>query len=186
MDGKIKKTTKRDLEELEKLKLQMIEVRKGNNSARVKNKQKEIDRFKFRANIFNDSEKVEYIKGLMEIAFHAKSDIVQDINVAEVQYKSILKIDKENPEANYRYAFIKYQKRCWIEAINYFQKAQEIHRKGVLNFPLTEDQYIKSKLFIGYCAAQLAKEAIKEAATLEEGILNMEVKGISIEDLLPN
>lgn len=186
MDGKIKKTTKRDLEELEKLKLQFVEIKKGNNSARVENKQKAIDRFKFRANIFNDSEKVEYIRELIENAFHAKSDIVQDINVAEVQYQSILKIDKENPEANYRYAFIKYQKKCWIEAINYFQKAQEIHRRGVLNFPLTEDQYIKSKLFIGYCAAQLAKEAIKEAATLEEGILNMEVKGISIEDLLDN
>lgn len=186
MDIKIKRPTKRDLEGLEKLKLQLVEARKGNNIVRVENKQKAIDRLKFKANIFNDNEKVEYIRGLMENAFHVKSDIVQDINVAEVQYKSILKIDKKNPEANYRYAFIKYQKRCWIEAINYFQKAQEIHRRGVLNFPLTEDQYIKSKLFIGYCAAQLAKEAIKEAATLKDGILNMEVKGISIEDLLDN
>lgn len=182
----IRRPIKRDFEILEKLELQLVEARKGNNSVHVENKQKEINKLKYEANIFNEEEKFEYIRELMENAFHAKSDIVQDRDVAEKQYHNILKIDKENPEAYYRHAFLKYEKKEWLKAINDFQNAREIHKKGKFKFPLSDDQYIKAKLFIGYCAAQLARETIKEADDFERDILNMEVKGISIEELLEN
>lgn len=181
-----RKPSKRDLESLERLELQLAEDRKGNNSVRVENTKKKINKLKYEANIFNEDEKVEYIGYLMENAFLAKSDIIQDRNVAENQYLNIIKMDKENPEAYYRHAFLQYKKKEWLKAINDFHHAREIHKRGESNFPLTEDQYIKAKLFIGYCAAQLAREAIKEAAEFEHGVLIMEVEGISIEDLLDN
>lgn len=181
-----RKPSKRDLELLERLELQLEEDRKGNNNIRVENTERRIDKLKYEVNIFNEEEKFKYIGELMENAFHAKSNIVQDRNVAENQYLTIIKMDKENPEAYYRHAFLQYKKMEWLKAINDFQHAREIHKRGESNFPLTEDQYIKAKLFIGYCAAQLARETIKEAAEFEPGVLNMEVEGISIEDLLDN
>lgn len=180
----IKRPIKRDFESLERLEIQLIEDRKTNNLVRIENTKKKINKLKYEANILNEDEKVEYIGYLMENAFLAKSDIVQDRDVAEKQYNYILKYDKQNPEAYYRHAFLKYKKNSWIEAINDFHHAREMHKRGESNFPLTEAQYIKAKLFIGYCAAQLAREAIKEAVEFEHSVLNMEVEGISIEDLL--
>ena len=51
---------------------------------------------------------------------------------------------------------------------------------------MSEDQIIKAKLYIGYCAAQIAKEALNEANTLNKESLALPVEGISIEKLLDN
>ena len=147
-----------------------------------------INRLKYTSNIFNEKEKTSYIKEMMSHAFHIKSDVYQDRYIAETQYKKILEIDRENPEAAYRYAFLQYDKNNWLIAITYFQdaiKAQANPRRNI-NFPLSEDQIIKAKLYIGYCAAQIAKEALNEANTLNKESLALPVEGISIEKLLEN
>ena len=106
MDLKLKRPMNRDLEMLEKLNHQLEEARKINNNARAENKQKENKKLKYEANIFNEDEMIEYIGELMENAFHAKTDIYQDRQSAEVAYKTILWLDRHNPEAAYRYGFL--------------------------------------------------------------------------------
>ena len=125
---------------------------------------------------------------MMSHAFHIKSDVYQDRYNAEIQYKSILGIDKDNPEASYRYAFLQYDKNNWLLAITHFQDAiqAQTNPRGNINFPLSEDQIIKAKLYIGYCAAQIAKEALNEANRLNKESLALPVEGISIEKLLGN
>ena len=55
-----------------------------------------------------------------------------------------------------------------------------------MNYPLSKDQIIKAQLYIGYCAAQLAKDTLNEANTLNKESLELPVEGISIEQLLNN
>ena len=158
------------------------------NIGRVSNVEEKINKLKYTSDIFNEKEKTSYIKELMSHAFHVKSDVYQDRYIAETQYKNILKLDRENPEASYRYAFLQYDKNNWLIAITHFQnaiKAQTNPRRNI-NFPLSEDQIIKAKLYIGYCAAQIAKEALNEANTLNKESLALPVEGISIEKLLDN
>ena len=183
------RSTQRDLEKLEQLELQLIEEKKNEiNIGRVSNMEERINRLKYTFDIFNEKEKTSYIKELMSHAFHIKSDVYQDRNVAETQYKNILKLNRDNPEAAYRYAFLQYDKNKWLVAITHFQhaiKSQTYPRRNI-NFPLSEDQIIKAKLYIGYCAAQIAKEALNEANTLNKESLALPVEGISIEKLLDN
>ena len=155
---------------------------------RIGNVEEKINRLKYTSDIFNEQEKTSYIKELMSHAFHVKSDVYQDRNIAETQYKNILELDRENPEASYRYAFLQYDKNNWLIAITHFQDAiqAQTYPRGNINFPLSEDQIIKAKLYIGYCAAQIAKEALNEANRLNKESLALPVEGISIEKLLDN
>ena len=183
------RSTQRDLEKLEQLELQLMEEMKNEiNIGRVSNVEEEINRLKYTSDIFNEKEKTSYIKELMSHAFHIKSDVYQDRNIAETQYKNILKLDRDNPEAAYRYAFLQYDKNKWLMAITHFQNAiqAQTYPRGNINFPLSEDQIIKAKLYIGYCAAQIAKEALNEANRLNKESLALPVEGISIEKLLDN
>ena len=180
---------KKGLEQLEQLELQLTEeMKKENNEIRTSNVEKKINRLKYISDIFNEQEKTSYIKEMMSHAFHIKSDVYQDRNVAVTQYKSILELDRENPEASYRYAFLQYDKNKWLLAITHFQDAiqAQTYPRGNINFPLSEDQIIKAKLYIGYCAAQIAKEALNEANRLNKDSLALPVEGISIEKLLGN
>ncbi|MFJ8065008.1 hypothetical protein ACIQYS_10295 [Psychrobacillus sp. NPDC096426] len=169
---------------LEKLKLDLKEAVKNENKHRISNLEKQINKMKFNLDLFNEEEKVIYIGELMKNAFHVKTDEYQDRRVAENEYEAILRLDKNNPEAAYRFAYLQYNKSNWLKAINYFQKAVETHGHRKANFPLTEDQVIKGKLYIGYCAAQLAKETLNEANGLNEESLDLPVEGISVEQLL--
>ena len=183
------RSTQRDLEKLEQLELQLMEEMKNEiNIGRVSNVEEKINRLKYTFDIFNEKEKTSYIKELMSHAFHIKSDVYQDRNIAETQYKNILKLDRDNPEAAYRYAFLQYDKNKWLMAITHFQNAikSQTYPRGNINFPLSEDQIIKAKLYIGYCAAQIAKEALNEANRLNKESLALPVEGISIEKLLDN
>ena len=45
---------------------------------------------------------------------------------------------------------------------------------------------IKARLYVGFCAAKLAKEALNEANNIEEESLQLPVEGIPIETLLNN
>ena len=181
--------TKREIELLEQLELRLTEEKKGeNNIGRISSVEEKINKLKYTSDIFNEKEKISYIKEMMSNAFHMKSDVYQDRHIAETQYKNILEIDRENPEAFYRYAYLQYDKRNWLEAIIYFQnaiKAQTNPQRNI-NFPLSEDQIIKAQLYIGYCAAQLAKDTLNEANTLNKESLALPVEGISIEQLLNN
>ena len=180
------RSTQRDLEKLEQLELQLMEEKKNEiNIGRVSNVEESINKLKYTLDIFNEKEKTSYIKELMSHAFHVKTDVYQDRNIAEKQYKKILKLNKDNPEAAYRFAFLQYDKSKWLMAINYFEHAIEIKDvQGKIKFPLSEDQVIKEKLYIGYCAAQIAKETLNEANRLNKESLALPVEGISIEKLL--
>lgn len=169
---------------LEKLKHDLKEAIKAENNSRISNLEKQIKKMKYTLDIFSEDERVNYIGELMENAFHTKTDIYQDRQSAEKEYEAILRLDKNNPEAAYRFAFLQYNKQEWLPAINYFQKAVETYSRHISNFPLTEDQVIKARLYIGYCAAQLAKETLNEARKLSEEALYLPVEGVSIEHLL--
>ena len=56
--------------------------------------EEKIYKLKYTSDIFNEKEKTSYIKELMSNAFHMKSDVYQDRYTAEIQYKSILEMDK--------------------------------------------------------------------------------------------
>lgn len=181
--------TKKDIELLEQLEHRLVEeMKRDNNIGRVSSLEEEINKLKYISDMFNEKEKTSYIKEMMSHAFHMKSDVYQDRSIAVAQYKNILKIDRENPEAFYRYAFLQYDKKNWLEAIIHFQKAikAQTNSKRNIKFPLSVDQLIKAQLYIGYCAAQLAKDTLIEANTLNKKSLALPVEGISIEQLLNN
>ncbi|WP_155966724.1 hypothetical protein [Paenisporosarcina sp. TG-14] len=71
-------------------------------------------RLKVKLNMVSDEEKVGFIEELMENALYAKTGEYRDSNAATYVYKNILQIDRDNPEAHYRYAYLEYDNRQWL------------------------------------------------------------------------
>lgn len=143
----------------------------------------ELMNLKIKLNLASDEEKDDYIGELMETALYAKTGKTRDPQAALYAYSQIIQLDRKNPEANYRYAFLHYTNHHWLKAIEHFQRALDNQRRDESNFPLAQDQVIKARLFIGYCAAQISKEALQEAKELDTGIFDLPAEGISIQDL---
>jgi len=171
---------------MSEMELQLMEMKDTKDSvARHKKAQvrKNLMKLKISFDMVGSEEKAAYIGELMEYAFYEKTGEYRNATAATDAYKSILQLDHQNPEAHYRYAYLHYAKRSWLKAIEHFQQALKVPKKDESNFPLAEDQVIKAKLFIGYCAAQIAKESLKEANALNHEAFNLVYEGISIEDL---
>lgn len=144
--------------------------------------QNELMNLKIKLNLVTDGEKDDHIGELMETALYTKGNS-RDPQSALYAYRQIIQLERDNPEAHYRYAFLHYKNRQWVKAIQYFQKALDNQRRDDSNFPLAQDQVIKARLFIGYCAAQISKEALQDAKELDTGIFDLPAEGISIQDL---
>ncbi|WP_019415983.1 tetratricopeptide repeat protein [Paenisporosarcina sp. TG20] len=181
-----KNSSKVSLERVNELETKLKEVGETSNrftDLQVKNIQDELMNLKFKLNMLSEDEKEDYIGELMEYALYAKTGEYRDSNVAKYEYENILKLDRYNPEAHYRYAFLHYADSRWLIAIIYFQRALDINRKTNSNFPLAQDQLIKSRLFIGYCASQISKEAHQVAKELDPSVFDLDYEGISILQL---
>jgi len=144
--------------------------------------QNELMILKIKLNLVSDEVKDDHIGELMETALYMKGNS-RNPRAALDAYSQIIQLDRVNSEAHYRYAFLHYTNRQWLKAIQYFQKALDNQRRDESNFPLAQDQVIKARLFIGYCAAQISKEALQEAKELDTGIFDLPAEGISIQDL---
>ncbi|WP_019413132.1 tetratricopeptide repeat protein [Paenisporosarcina sp. TG20] len=138
---------------------------------------------KIKLDTASDKEKDDYIGEIMETALYAKTGKSRNPQAALDTYSQIIQLDRENPDAYYRYAFLHYSNRHWLKAIDYFQRALDNQSRDKSNLPLAQDQVIKARLFIGYCAAQIAKKALQEANELDTGIFDLPAEGISIQDL---
>jgi hypothetical protein len=181
-----KNPSKSSLGRVSELELKLKELKETPNSSsdqKEKQLRNELMSLKIKLNMVSDEEKGSFIGELMENAFYAKTGEYRDSKAATYVYQNILQIDRDNPEAHYRYAYLQYDKKHWLKTIEHFQLAIDIHRKNTSNFPLTEDQLIKAKLFIGYSAAQISKEALKEAKGLDANAFALDYEGISIEEL---
>jgi hypothetical protein len=181
-----KNPSQSSLERVSELELELKELKETPNSSsdqKAKNLRNELISLKIKLNMVSDEEKFFFIGDLMENALYVKTGEYRDSNAATYVYKNILQIDRDNPEAHYRYAYLQYDKKHWLKTIEHFQLAIDINRKNTSNFPLGEDQIIKAKLFIGYSAAQIYKEARKEANGLDANAFALSYEGISIEEL---
>lgn len=181
-----KNSSQSSLERVNELELKLKEMKETPNSSTDQNEKQlrnELMSLKIKLKMLSDEEKVCFIGDLMENAFYVKTGEYRDSNAATTVYQKILQIDRDNPEAHYRYAYLQYDKKQWLKTIEHFQLAIDIHRKNTSNFPLAEDQIIKAKLFIGYSAAQISKEALKEAKGLDANAFALSFEGISIQEL---
>jgi len=149
-------------------------------TARIADLSRQMIRLKKVMGILTEEEQDQLVRSMMHYAFHMKTGEFKDRSAAKSTFEQVLKIDSRNAEANYRYAFLHYEDRNWIKAINYFDKA--LHDDDSA-FPLWDDQLIKAHLFIGYCSIELAKESMKVADSLSEVSEVASTKGISVEDL---
>ncbi|MHC8515885.1 tetratricopeptide repeat protein [Sporosarcina sp. ITBMC105] len=131
--------------------------------------------------ISNPDRQFDCIGIMIEHAYYMKME-QKDRHVAKKTFQQILRLDRYNPEANYRYAFLHYEEDDWIKAIQYFQAAL---LENDSNFPLSSDQVMKANLFISYCAMMIVKESIHTVNELKSDEL-METEGISIEELSDN
>lgn len=172
------------MNDLEQNIIELIELPRDTVTIRkIRTMSKELLELKIKSGAASNEEKVAYIGEQMEIAFYEKTGETRDSIAAEYAYKRILGLDGQNPEAHYRYAYLLYAKKQWLNAIEHFQKAIHVNKRDESNFPLADDQIIKAKLFIGYCAAQIAKESLKEANKLSSEAFDLAYEGISIRDL---
>lgn len=174
------------LGKVHELEFKLKELKETHNSSsdqKAKQLRNELMSLKIKLNMVSDEEKGSFIGELMENAFYAKTGEYRDSKAATYVYQNILQIDRDNPEAHYRYAYLQYDKKQWLKTIEHFQLAIDIDRKNTSNFPLAEDQIIKAKLFIGYSAAQISKEALKEAKGLDASAFALDYEGISIQEL---
>ncbi|MEK3934325.1 hypothetical protein MKY41_03320 [Sporosarcina sp. FSL W7-1349] len=120
----------------------------------------------------------ECIGVMMEHAYYMKTE-QKDRHVAKRTFEQILQLDRHNPEANYRYAFLHYEDEEWVAAIRYF-KASLFDNSS--DFPLAQDQIVKANLFISYCAMMLTKESMRAAEGLKTDDL-LVTEGVSIDEL---
>lgn len=163
--------------------MDMKETKNGGLRYKESQVRKNLMKLKFSFDMVSPEEKDAYIEELMEYAFYEKTGEYRDATAASHVYREILQIDRQNPEAHYRYAYLHYAKRDWLKAIEHFRRALDVSKRDQSNFPLAEDQVIKAKLFIGYCAAQIAKESLNEAKALSTEAFNLAYEGISIQEL---
>ncbi len=171
---------------MSEMELQLMEMKDKKNIVTRQEKsrvRRNLMKLKIRFDMVSNEEKDAYIEELMEYAFYEKTGKYRDSTAASNAYEYILHLDHQNPEAHYRYAYLHYSKRDWLKAIEHFQRALNVPKKQDSNFPLAEDQVIKAKLFIGYCAAQIAKDSLREANALNQEAFNLAYEGISIEEL---
>lgn len=131
--------------------------------------------------IDNPDKRYECIGVMLEHAYYMKTDL-KDRAVAKRTFADILKVDRSNAEANYRYAFLYYEDRDWIKAIEFF-RASLVDKSS--DFPLADDQVVKANLFISYCATMLVRESMRAADSLMNDEL-LETEGISIDELSEN
>ena len=174
------------LEKVHELEFKLKELKETHNSSSDQNAKQlrnELMSLKIKLNMVSVEEKGSFIGELMENAFYAKTGEYRDSKAATDVYKNIFQMDRDNPEAHYRYAYLQYDRKHWLKTIEHFQLAIDIDRKNTSNFPLAEDQIIKAKLFIGYSAAQISKEALKEAKGLDASAFALMYEGISIQEL---
>ncbi|MHA6260029.1 tetratricopeptide repeat protein [Sporosarcina sp. CAU 1771] len=117
-------------------------------TARIADLSRKMVRIKKVMGILTQEEQDQLVRSMMAYAFHMKTGEHKDRYAAKTTFEQILKIDPKNAEANYRYAFLYYEDRDWIQAINHFNKALQDEDSA---FPLWDDQLIKAHLFICYC-----------------------------------
>ncbi|MHA6260024.1 tetratricopeptide repeat protein [Sporosarcina sp. CAU 1771] len=149
-------------------------------TARIADLSRKMIRLKKVMGILTEEEQDQLVRSMMAYAFHMKTGEHKDRYAAKNTFEQILKIDPRNAEANYRYAFLYYEDRDWIQAINHFNKALGDDDSA---FPLWDDQLIKAHLFIGYCSIELAKASMQVADELSEASEVETSTGISVEDL---
>ncbi|MCZ2259871.1 hypothetical protein [Sporosarcina sp. G11-34] len=149
-------------------------------TARIADLSRQKIRLKKSLDILTQEEQDKLIRSMMDYAFHMKTGTNKDRYAVKNTFGQVLKINPRNAEANYRYAFLHYEDRNWIKAINYFDKA--LHDDDSA-FPLWDDQLIKAHLFIVYCSIELAKASMKVADGLSEESNVGSSSGISVEAL---